>query len=66
VPDSCQEATASVNPRPTGATKSATGSLSDDPDLTAIIDAWPALPETVRAGILAMVNAAAGARMSRG
>ncbi len=30
------------------------------PDLQAIIDAWPALPEAIRAGILAMVKAAGG------
>ena len=28
------------------------------PDLQDIIDAWPALPEAIRAGILAMVKAA--------
>ena len=27
-------------------------------DLQAIIDAWPALPDAIRAGILAMVKAA--------
>jgi hypothetical protein len=31
-----------------------------DPDLAAVIDLWPTLPEFVRAGILAMVRAAAG------
>jgi hypothetical protein len=29
-----------------------------DPDLATIIDAWDRLPETVRAGIVAMVKAA--------
>jgi len=29
-----------------------------DPDLAALIDAWPDLPEAVRAGISAMVGAA--------
>ena len=29
-----------------------------DPDLAAVVDAWPALPEAIKAGILAMVNAA--------
>ena len=33
---------------------------SNDPDLTAIIDAWDRLPEAVRAGIVAMVRAASG------
>ena len=31
-----------------------------DPSLTALIDAWPTLPEALRAGILAMVRAAGG------
>jgi hypothetical protein len=31
-----------------------------DPGLAALIDAWPALPEAIRAGILAMVRAAGG------
>ena len=31
-----------------------------DPDLAAVIDAWDRLPEAVRAGIVAMVRAAAG------
>ncbi len=30
------------------------------PDLTAVIDAWPDLPEPIRAGIVAMVKAASG------
>ena len=29
-----------------------------DPDLAAIIDRWPELPEAVKAGILAMVRSA--------
>jgi hypothetical protein len=28
------------------------------PDLAAVIDAWPELPEAIKAGIVAMVNAA--------
>jgi hypothetical protein len=31
-----------------------------DPALTALISAWPTLPEAIRAGILAMVRAAGG------
>jgi hypothetical protein len=30
------------------------------PDLQAIIEAWPTLPEAIRAGILAIVRAAGG------
>jgi len=30
------------------------------PDLVAIVAAWPELPEAIKAGILAMVKAAAG------
>ena len=29
-----------------------------DPDLAAVVDAWPDLPEVIRAGIVAMVKAA--------
>jgi hypothetical protein len=35
-----------------------TKTAHDDPDLQAIIDAWPALPEAIKAGILAMIRAA--------
>ncbi len=31
-----------------------------DPDLARIVDAWPGLPDAIKAGILAMVNAASG------
>ena len=31
-----------------------------DPDLQAIIDAWPNLPDAVKAGIVAMVRTASG------
>ena len=30
-----------------------------DPDLAAVVAAWPSLPEALRAGIVAMVKAAA-------
>ncbi len=33
---------------------------SGDPDLSAVIDAWPRLPEAIRAGILAMIGVASG------
>ena len=41
------------------------GALQDeteavDPDLAAIAEAWPMLPEAIRAGIMAMVRTAAG------
>ena len=32
--------------------------MEDDPNLSAIVAAWPELPEAIRAGILAMVHAA--------
>ncbi len=33
-------------------------SLPLDPDLARLVDAWPTLPEALRAGILAMIDAA--------
>jgi hypothetical protein len=35
-----------------------TDSCSMPPDLAAVVDAWPRLPEAIRAGIMAMVKAA--------
>jgi hypothetical protein len=32
------------------------------PDLAAVVFAWPTLPEPIRAGILAMINASSGKR----
>jgi hypothetical protein len=34
-----------------------------DPDLTAILDAWPTLPDALKAGIVAMVKAARNSRI---
>jgi hypothetical protein len=31
---------------------------ADDPDLAAVVAAWPKLPEAIRAGVLALVKAA--------
>jgi len=37
-----------------------------DPELVAVVDAWPKLPQAIRAGILAMIRAAGdGARADR-
>jgi hypothetical protein len=58
--ESRQDAQLSDRPRPCGATESATDTLAIDPDFQEVIDAWPALPETVKAGIMAMVRAARG------
>ena len=33
-----------------------------DPDLAAIVTAWPTLPEAIRAGIVAMVRATVGGK----
>ncbi|MGO9598357.1 MAG: hypothetical protein ACLP7Q_10235 [Isosphaeraceae bacterium] len=35
----------------------ATDACKNDPDLAAVVDAWPGLPEAIRAGILAMIRA---------
>jgi acyl-CoA synthetase (NDP forming) len=45
----------SGSPRP----PRATGALPEDPDLAAVVEVWPTLPELVRAGIVAVVKAAA-------
>ncbi len=37
----------------------ATDTCQTDPELAAVIEAWPSIPEAVRAGIVAMVKAAA-------
>jgi hypothetical protein len=50
-------ATTSVGSRPAGATESATRAVFDDYDLATVVAAWPDLPDTVRARILAMVSA---------
>ncbi len=36
----------------------------DDPDLAAIIEAWPTLPEGVRQGILTLIRASGEQRRS--
>jgi hypothetical protein len=46
--DTCQ----TESPRPT----------PSDPDLAAVIAAWPALPEPIKAGIVAMIKAALGSK----
>jgi hypothetical protein len=52
-----QDATASGGSRPAGATERATRPVFDDHDLATDVAARPDLPDTVRAGILAMVSA---------
>jgi hypothetical protein len=51
-----------TNPAPGGAKSGALAPENPaiDPALAALIDAWPTLPEAIRAGILAMVRAAGG------
>ena len=52
----------STNPAPGSAESGALNRTKPniDPALAAIIDAWPTLPEAIRAGILAMIRAAGG------
>ena len=62
-PSSRQNAADSGSIPPSTATKNAPSdcgvvATTDDPDLAAIVAAWPELPEVIRAGILAMVRAA--------
>ena len=41
-------------------TKRLEKTAQNDPELAAVIAAWPELPEAIRAGIVAMVRAAKG------
>jgi hypothetical protein len=52
----------STNPTPGGAKSGALNPEKPaiDPALAALIDAWPTLPEAIRAGISAMVRATVG------
>ena len=52
--------------RPSRATQGATHLLPDDPGLAAVVEAWPELPDAIKAGIVAMVRAASGSRPDRG
>ncbi len=56
---SSQQATENNAVRPLRATRVATPLLPDDPDLAAVVVAWPDLPDALRAGILAIIKAAA-------
>ncbi len=55
---SSQSATESDMTRPQRATQGTTRLLPDNPDLAAVVAAWPSLPEAIKAGIVAMVKAA--------
>ncbi len=58
MPSSRQDATENGSERLPTATQNATRLLPDDPDLAAVVDAWPKLPAAIKAGIVAMVRAA--------
>ncbi len=60
IPSSRQYPNESGSIRSLTATQNATRLLPDDPDLAAVVNAWPDLPEAMKAGILAMVKAASG------
>ena len=47
-------------PAPSVAHHLPTDTCKTDPDLAAIVAAWPELPQAIRSGILAMVRAASG------
>ncbi len=47
-------------PAPSVAHYLPTDTCKTDPDLSAVVAAWPELPEAIRAGIVAMVKAASG------
>jgi len=39
-----------------------TGETAFSPELQAVVNAWPELPEALKAGIMAMVKASAGSK----
>ena len=45
-----------------GAARSCQPLATTGPDQAAVVDAWPELPEAIKAGIVAMVKAALGTR----
>ena len=49
-----------AEPRATHSATLSVKSAPSDPDLSAVIDAWPTLPKAIRAGIVAMVRASKG------
>jgi hypothetical protein len=58
IPSSRQDATESDPIRTPTATKNAPSNcVVADVDLAAVVDAWPDLPEAIKAGILAMIKA---------
>ncbi len=59
IPSSRQYPNESGSIRPATATQNATRLLPEDSDLAAVVDAWSDLPEALKAGIVAMVKAAA-------
>ena len=72
ITSSRQHANESGSNRPPTASENASvenayalNSNADDPDLTTVVEAWPDLPEAIKAGILAMVKAAAGKMSER-
>ena len=56
---SCRRRPEEVWARPRGEPRSGSESRPPDADLRRLIDAWPTLPDAIRAGIEAIVQAAA-------
>ena len=59
----CAKATEGPNYTPDSCNDNQT---PDDADLVAVVDAWPRLPEPIRAGIVAMVKVAGGSDKGQG
>jgi hypothetical protein len=51
-----QGATANAGSRPRRATESATKLLNNDPALAVVMAAWPELPDSVKAEVVAMIK----------
>ena len=54
----CESPSATPSNNPSSKPGNSTANVPDDPDLAVVTDAWPELPAAVRAGIVAMIQAA--------
>jgi hypothetical protein len=64
-PKSRLDESSPVYSNPSGATERATNPILNDPALAVVTDAWPELPQSIRASIVTIVKVAAKADAGR-